>query len=211
MKPDKKGGEIMKRREMLTMLGMVGAPGALTPLCSQEKKEEGFVPLFNGKDLTGFIPFLPGGDPAKTWQVRDRMIICSGRPNGYLRTEREFGNFILRFEYRMMEPGNSGVFLMVLPDRIWPRGIEFQLLFTEVGRIFGVAGGKVDATPVLQRPSSLREWNTYEIIHYNGFVATCINGHVVAVGANAEPRRGYIIFQSEGAEIHWRNIRIREL
>ena len=202
----------MKRREVLASLGALGLPSAFALALAQEKKEEeGFVPLFNGKDLTGFIPFLPGGDPAKTWQVRDGMIVCSGRPNGYLRTEREFGNFVLRFEYRMMEPGNSGVFLMVLPDRIWPKGIEFQLLFTEVGRIFGVAGGKVDATPVLQRPSKLREWNTYEIIHYNGFVATCINGHVVAIGANSEPRKGYIIFQSEGAEIHFRNIRIREL
>ncbi|MFN4180137.1 MAG: DUF1080 domain-containing protein [Armatimonadota bacterium] len=205
----------MKRREVLSVLSAAGLSSAIVSVLAQDsqekKREEGFVPLFNGKDLTGFIPFLPGGDPAKTWQVRDGMIVCSGRPAGYLRTEKEFGNFILRFEYRMMEPGNSGVFLMVLPDQIWPKGIEFQLLFTEVGRIFGVAGGKVDATPVLQRPSRLKEWNTYEIIHYNGFVATCINGHVVAIGANAEPRKGHLIFQSEGAEIHWRNIRVREL
>jgi hypothetical protein len=139
------------------------------------------------------------------------MIVCSGRPFGYLRTEREFGNFILRFEYRMVAPGNSGVFLMELPDRIWPKGIEFQLLHTEVGRIFGVAGGKVNATPVLQKPAKVGEWNTYEIIHYNGFVATCLNGHIVAVGCDAEPRKGHLLFQSEGVEIHWRNIRIREL
>ncbi|MCX7968426.1 MAG: DUF1080 domain-containing protein [Armatimonadetes bacterium] len=202
----------MKRREMLSVLSAAGLSSAIALALAQEKKEEeGFVPLFNGKDLTGFVPFLPGGDPAKTWQVRDGIIVCSGRPAGYIRTEKEFSNFILRFEYRMMEPGNSGVFLMVLPDQIWPRGIEFQLLFTEVGRIFGVAGGKVDATPVLQRPTRLKEWNTYEIVHYNGFVATCLNGRIVAIGANAEPRKGHIIFQSEGAEIHFRNIRIREL
>ncbi|MFA4030024.1 MAG: hypothetical protein GDYSWBUE_001412 [Candidatus Fervidibacterota bacterium] len=200
----------MNRRELLTALAFVGA-GALVDIAFSQVAEEGFTPLFNGKDLSGFIPFLPGGDPQKTWRVEDGIIICTGRPNGYLRTEREFGNFILRFEYRMMEPGNSGVFLMVLPDKIWPQGIEFQLLHTEVGRIFGVSGGKVDATPVLQRPAKLREWNSYHIINYNGFVATCVNGHVIAIGANAEPRKGYLIFQSEGAEIHWRNIRIREL
>ncbi|MER3501998.1 MAG: hypothetical protein IMHGJWDQ_000273 [Candidatus Fervidibacter sp.] len=203
----------MRRRDVLTNLGLTSVAGLATWAFAQSEpeKEEGFVPLFNGKDLTGFVPFLPGGDPAKTWRVENGVLICTGRPNGYLRTEREFGNFILRFEYRMMEPGNSGVFLMNLPDRIWPYGIEFQLLYTEVGRIFGVAGAKVDATPVLQRPSRLREWNTYEIVHYNGFVATCLNGHVVAVGANAEPRKGHLIFQSEGAEIHFRNIRVREL
>ncbi len=203
----------MRRRDVLTTLGLTSVAGLATWAFAQSEpeKEEGFVPLFNGKDLTGFVPFLPGGDPAKTWRVENGVLICTGRPNGYLRTEREFGNFILRFEYRMMEPGNSGVFLMNLPDRIWPYGIEFQLLYTEVGRIFGVAGAKVNATPVLQRPSRLREWNTYEIVHYNGFVATCLNGHVVAVGANAEPRKGHLIFQSEGAEIHFRNIRLREL
>jgi len=203
----------MRRRDVLTNLGLTSVAGLATWAFAQSEpeKEEGFVPLFNGKDLAGFVPFLPGGDPAKTWRVENGVLICTGRPNGYLRTEREFGNFILRFEYRMMEPGNSGVFLMNLPDRIWPYGIEFQLLYTEVGRIFGVAGAKVDATPVLQRPSRLREWNTYEIVHYNGFVATCLNGHVVAVGANAEPRKGHLIFQSEGAEIHFRNIRVREL
>jgi len=209
----------MKRREVLSVLSAAGWSGALALALAQEGKagegEEGFVPLFNGKDLSGFVPFLDpraqGADPAKVWQVRDGMIVCAGRPFGYLRTEREFGNFILRFEYRMVAPGNSGVFLMELPDRIWPKGIEFQLLHTEVGRIFGVAGGKVNATPVLQKPAKVGEWNTYEIIHYNGFVATCLNGHIVAVGCDAEPRKGHLLFQSEGVEIHWRNIRIRDL
>lgn len=206
----------MTRREALAVMGLTGMAGLSAWAFAQEAKdEEGFVPLFNGKDLTGFVPFLDpratGAEPAKTWQVKDGMIVCSGNPNGYLRTEKEFGNFILRFEYRMMGAGNSGVFLMVLPDQIWPRGIEFQLLHTEVGRIFGVSGGKVNATPVLQKPAKLKEWNTYEIVHYDGFVATCLNGHIVTVGANAEPRKGHLIFQSEGMEIHWRNIRIREL
>lgn len=202
----------MRRRAVLQVLGGMGLAGVAATLAQKVGEgEEGFVPLFNGKDLSGFVPYVQGVDPAKVWQVRDGMIVCAGHPHGYLRTEREFGNFILRFEYRMMAPGNSGVFLMELPDRIWPRGIEFQLLHTEVGRIFGVAGGKVNATPVLQRPTKVGEWNTYEIIHYNGFVATCLNGRIVAVGCEADPRKGHLIFQSEGVEIHWRNLRIREL
>ncbi len=206
----------MTRREALAAMGAVSVTGLSAWAFKQETKDgEGFASLFNGKDLTGFVPFLDpqatGADPAKTWKVKDGVIVCSGNPNGYLRTEREFSNFILRFEYRMMGEGNSGVFLMVLPDQIWPKGVEFQLLHTEVGRIFGVAGGKVDATPVLQKPTKLKEWNTYEIVHHNGFVATCLNGHIVAVGANADPPKGHLIFQSEGMEIHWRNIRVREL
>ncbi|MGQ9728558.1 MAG: 3-keto-disaccharide hydrolase, partial [Candidatus Fervidibacter sp.] len=126
----------MTRREAISVLGLSSVGGLAAWALAQGEKEEGFVPIFNGKDLTGFVPFLPSGDPAKTWQVRDGTIVCSGRPHGYLRTEKEFGNFILRFEYRMMEPGNSGVFLMTLPGTIWPDGVEFQLLFSEVGRRF---------------------------------------------------------------------------
>ncbi|MCS7224881.1 MAG: DUF1080 domain-containing protein [Armatimonadetes bacterium] len=205
----------MDRRSLLA-LGLTGLWMSKGELFAAESQEEGFVPIFNGKDLSGLVPFLDpnarDADPAKTFTVRNGVLVISGHPNGYIRTEKEFGDFILRFEYQMMAEGNSGVFLMVPPDQIWPRGVEFQLWFKEVGRIFGVAGGRVDGGAVLQRPAKpIGQWNTYEIINWNGFVATVINGHLVAVGANAEPRKGHLIFQSEGVEIRFRNIRIRPL
>ncbi len=204
----------MDRRDFL----VTGITGWVIPheLISGETDDAGFVSLFNARDLTGWVPFLDpnvkGADPAKTFRVGNGVLVISGHPNGYLRTEREFADFILRFEYRMLTEGNSGVFLMVPPDQIWPKGVEFQLWFKEVGRIFGVAGGRVDGGAVLQRPAKpIGQWNTYEIVNWSGHVATVVNGHLVAIGSNAEPRKGHLIFQSEGVEIHFRNIRIRTL
>ena len=73
-----------------------------------EQAEEGFRPLFNGKDLSGWVPV---NTAPSTWTVRDGMIICSGRPTGELRTDRMYHNFILELEWRHMRPrGNAGVF-----------------------------------------------------------------------------------------------------
>lgn len=101
----------MKRREILASLGALGLPSAFALALAQEKKEEeGFVPLFNGKDLASFIPFPSGRRPSKDMASPRRHDCLLRRPHGYLRTEREFSNFILRFEYRMMEPETAACF-----------------------------------------------------------------------------------------------------
>ena len=58
--------------------------------------DEGFKPLFNGKDLTGWhnVNCAPG-----TFYVKDNMIITTGKPTGYLRTDKQYENFILEFEW----------------------------------------------------------------------------------------------------------------
>jgi hypothetical protein len=58
--------------------------------------DDGFKPLFNGKDLTGWhnVNCAPG-----TFYVKDNMIITTGKPTGYLRTDKQYENFILEFEW----------------------------------------------------------------------------------------------------------------
>src|SRR5438128_2318311 len=57
---------------------------------------DGFKPLFNGKDLTGWhnVNCAPG-----TFYVKDGMIITTGKPTGYLRTDKQYENFFLEFEW----------------------------------------------------------------------------------------------------------------
>ena len=213
----------MNRREALAaVLGVAGVATWQTASVARDHyepdhagREEGFVDIFNGQNWDGLERFLdPKADDAdkdETWKIDNRTIICSGYPNGYLRTKREYKNFILRFEYRTPAAGNSGVFLMKTPDKIWPRGVEVQLWSREVGTVFGVGGGTVDGGTVLQSPARIGEWNRFEIVHHQGFVASVINGHLVAVGTNPEPDQGHLMWQSEGAEIHFRYMRVREL
>ena len=78
--------------------GAAGAPRTDLPA---------FRDLFNGKDLAGWVVTPAGAE--KTWSVRDGVIVCSGHPNGILRTDRHYENFVLQMDWMHMEPGgNSG-------------------------------------------------------------------------------------------------------
>jgi hypothetical protein len=90
----------------------------------------GFKALFNGKDLSGWVPVNVAPD---TFTARDGMIIISGVPTGYMRTAQMHENFIFECDWRHMKSGgNSGVFIW--GDGIpamgtgYTRGIEVQVL-----------------------------------------------------------------------------------
>ena len=71
--------------------------------------EEGWVDLFNGKDLSGWVNV--NGAP-ETWTAHDGIISCTGKPIGALRTEKPYENFELELEWRHLKPaGNAGVFI----------------------------------------------------------------------------------------------------
>ncbi len=92
--------------------------------------DDGFVPMFNGKDLAGWVPV---NIAPETFSVRDGMIVTTGQPIGVLRTAKMYENFIAEFEWRHMQPGgNSGFFIWADPlpavGGPFPRGIEIQIL-----------------------------------------------------------------------------------
>src|SRR5438046_9193253 len=68
--------------------------------------DNGFVPLFNGRDLNGWVN---ANCAPETWSVREGMIPCTGRPTGAMRTTRQYENFIMEVEWRhLTSGGNSG-------------------------------------------------------------------------------------------------------
>ena len=86
--------------------------------------------LFNGKDFTGWVNVNTAKD---TWSYENGMLLCSGRPTGVLRSERQYENFVLHVEWMHMEPGgNSGMFLWSgskpAPGSPFPPGVEVQML-----------------------------------------------------------------------------------
>src|SRR5215472_14704058 len=73
-----------------------------------------FRDLFNGKDLTGWVNVNTAPD---TWSVEKGMLVCSGKPIGVMRSERQYENFVLHVEWMHTEPGgNSGMFLWSGPS-----------------------------------------------------------------------------------------------
>ena len=194
------------------------------------------LPLFNGQDLTGWVPVNVA---PKTFTARDGMIISTGKPTGVIRTDRMYENCIVELEWRHMKPGgNAGLFLWGdgVPSVGIPftRGIEVQILdnaydakgknerFTTHGDIFPIHGAKMTPVgkvavsgarsfPLEELSKSSPEWNHYKVIANNGEIRLSVNGKEVTVGKNCWPRKGYIFLESEGSECHFRNLRIQEL
>ncbi len=197
-----------------------------------------FRDLFNGKDLSGWVNVNTAPD---TWKVKDGILICSGHPIGVMRSEKQYENFILHIEWKHLEPGgNSGVFLWSAArpgekNRL-PDGLEVQMLELEYpemhkkdgvplslgyvhGDLFGVGGVKViPDNPRGPRSSSLENralgrgnWNTYDVVAIDGVVKLAVNGKFVNGISKSTQKKGYLCLESEGAEIHFRNIKIMEL
>jgi hypothetical protein len=202
-------------------------------------EEAGFVSLFNGKDLTGWVDV---NTSAETWVVKDGLLVCKGLPIGVMRSEKQYENFVLHIEWRHMEAGgNSGVFIWsegtTPKERPLPKGMEVQMLELEwpflnrekdgsprplgyvSGELFGANGLEALAdNPRGKRSMSWEmrckgkgEWNTYDVVAVDGVVKLAINGKFVNGMREATVRKGYLCLESEGAEIHFRNIRILEL
>ncbi len=199
-------------------------------------EDEKLAPLFNGKDLTGWVPvnIAPG-----TFSVKDGMLVTTGRPVGVLRTEKMVENFVLELEWRhMTSGGNSGVFVwgdgFPAAGTSYPRGIEVQVLdngynaqgknhwFSTHGDIFPVNGAKLTVAgrispdgnrsfPTEERSKSSPEWNHYRLVANNGDLSLSVNGKETTIAKAASPRKGYLMLESEGAECHYRNIRFKEL
>jgi hypothetical protein len=198
--------------------------------------DEGFAPLFNGKDLAGWVPCNVAPE---SFTVRDGLLVTTGLPIGTLRTEKMFENFVIDFEWRHLKAGgNSGLFVWAdgLPavGSAYARGIEVQVLdpgfnvkgknewYTTHGDLFPVNGAKLTLAgrvspngarsfPMEERTKPSPEWNRYRLVANNGDLSLSVNGKEVTVARAASPRKGYLMLEAEGSECHFRNIRIKEL
>jgi len=183
----------------------------------------GFTPLFNGRDLTGFKTFLDpkagDADPAKTWTVEDGTIRCSGKPTGYFYTEASYSNYVLRYDWRYPAgsppSSNSGCLVHIQPPhQLWPQSVEPQGRYMDHGKLFFIKvrpiEQKFDDEALQRARKPMGEWNTTEITcDSNGMVSVKVNGTPVSSG-KSELTQGPIGWQSEGAEIHFRNILIKK-
>ena len=182
----------------------------------------GWVSLTPKKDVTEF--WIIEGTPPESWWVKDGVIYCAGKPNGFLRSKRVYRDYIFRAEWRFEKEGwtaappdypNAGFFINAGEIKnTWPISHEVQGHFGEAGSLFGVRGGKITGAkrgPFVKNRPALGEWDRYEITQRDGRVTVVLNGELVNEGSNAEPAQGNICLQSEGWPVQYRNILIKEL
>jgi hypothetical protein len=200
---------------ILVSIALAGPAAAADPI--EPTKE---IALFNGKDLSGWTFCLRGdGDPAQTFKVEDGIIKCTGKPPGYMRTEKAYKNYKLTVEWRFLKKGNSGVLVhMSPPDQVWPKSIECQGMFQNQGDFWviggtdfkehkGVKGRRVPKNgPHNEKP--LGEWNTYEIVCKGDSVLPYVNGKLMNTATECTVDSGMICIQSEGAEWECRKVTV---
>ena len=202
---------------MLLLAGVAGA---------QEPDPEGFVSLFNGKDLTGWIGAIRGYD------VENGVLYCKPEIGGKLLTAKEYDNFILRFEFLVRENGNNGLGIRcpVEGDAAY-NGMELQILddsgsqYTKLqpyqyhGSIYGVVPCKRGAQ------KKVGEWNFQEVRAIGSRITVILNGEVITdadlkdITETMDHRphpglhnaKGHIGWLGHGHRVDWRNIRIKEV
>ena len=187
------------------------------------------LPLFNGKDLSGWKVIPEGADSQNTWSVKDGILYCTGKPNGYIRTEKEYSNYHLHVEWRWPEkPTNSGVFIHADgADIVWPELIECQLMAGNAGDFVLINGtgmtvdGQDRKDPnrqyvIIPKKQSSSEkpagqWNSYDIYCQGDTIKCLVNDVLQNEGTAVTPSSGYICLQGEGGPIEFRNIYIDDL
>ncbi len=204
-------------------------------------EEVGIDALAPGKKVkTEKVKWFQVNTEDTTWKIAGDELICSGHPIGVIRSEKKYENFILHIEWKHMEAGgNSGTFVWSNAEpgqNRLPDGVEVQMLELDWvnlntrngekppvayvhGELFGVGGVKiVPDNPRGERSKSIEnrclgkgEWNVYEVVSVDGAVKLAVNGKFVNGISKSSQKSGYICLESEGAEIHFRNIRIIEL
>jgi len=114
--------------------------------------------------------------------------------------------------------GNSGCLIHIGQENalgVWPRSVEVQGLHRQMGLILPIPRSlkcqrTLDSEARTKALKPVGQFNAMEIEVNGGNMVIKLNGTVVSTVSDCELTEGPIGFQSEGAETHWKNIRIRE-
>ena len=142
------------RSALLASCGLALLAAATVLRAAEATTPTAKVELFNGKDTVGWFAF-PEATAKETWSVKDGLLVCTGKPNGFLRTEKAYKQYRFTAEWRFTKPGNTGVIVhMTAPDAIWPKSIECQGMHDRQGDFYFWNGATVkDGTELKDKKS----------------------------------------------------------
>ena len=235
----------MTRRFPLLPVLLAAAIAPAAVALQQPPAEAGFTTLFNGKDLTGWVygKRANGAEnkSGKGYQIENGVLFSTKEDGGNLYTEKEYSDFVLRFDVKLTENANNGIGIRapLVGDAAYA-GIEIQVLddggsqyttlkpFQYHGSIYGMVAPKRGA----QKP--VGEWNTEEITADGRHITVKLNGTTIVDASLDDIKddemlkahrdltkpegsrgiantRGHIGFLGHGARVEFRTIRIKEL
>ncbi len=220
-------------RRLIALSSAVVLSLALAPALVAQQAEAGFTALFDGKTLNGWQVVRPRGDG---YGVKDGMIYCAKGGGGNLLTDKEYSNFVLRFEFKMPAEGSNNGLGIRAPregDAAY-QGIELQII-DEAAALAGKWGklkdtqyhGSVyDVMPAKRgamKPAG--EWNAQEVTVNGRQITVVLNGQTILdadLSTVTDPEvlkkhpgllrtSGHIGFLGHNDYIEFRNIRVKEL
>lgn len=225
---------------MCLLIGAVGTPALVAQTVPMRFGKE-CISDTRGPAKEKAVNWINVNTDPDTWRKEKEMLICSGKPIGVMRSEKIYENFILEVEWKHLEAGgNSGVFVWcdanpAAQNRL-PAGVEVQMLELDWvninakdgvqqpiayvhGELFGAGGvTTLPDNPRGERSKSTEnrckgkgEWNSYKVVCVDGTVKLSVNGKFVNGISKSSVKKGYLCLESEGAEIHFRNLKITEL
>lgn len=185
-------------------------------------------------EIAGWKSYHPesAAKTGEVWQLQSTgVLVCKGQPLGYLYTEKDYTNFVLKLQWRWPpggKAGNGGVLLrMTGSHRVWPKSLEAQLNAGQAGDFWGLAGyplsGPAERMKLLDHPKFGKltnlaktaasekpagQWNDYEIAVDGGQVTLKVNGQVVNRTTDCEVVPGKILLTAEGDEYHFRDLQL---
>ncbi|MEO6314534.1 MAG: DUF1080 domain-containing protein [Chitinophagaceae bacterium] len=199
-----------------------------------------FATIFNGKNLDGWHTFIQGKgvntDPENNFRIEEGALHVIGKDLGYAITEIPYHNYHFKTEFKWGQKKwpprenakrDAGICYNIPvnePDSIWPVSIECQVQEGDVGDFWLLGFSTINVAGKINIPSSHTqvvknrdgekpngEWNTVEVISYNGHCIHIVNGVVVNYGKEASVQDGRILLQSEYSEVWYRNLKLRKL
>jgi len=231
----------MTRRSGLTLAAIILFMGATTP----RAQDEGFTPLFNGKDLSGWVYGRRGDGTenrtGKGYQVENGVLVTTKEDGGNLFTEKQYADFVLRFDFKLTENANNGIGIRapLVGDAAYV-GMEIQVLDDSgseyrnlrPAQYHGSIYQMFPATRGHQKP--VGEWNVEEITVQGRKIVVKLNGTTITEGnlndvkdeallathrdlSKPEGSRGianttgHIGLLGHGTRVEFRNIRVKPL
>jgi hypothetical protein len=176
-------------------------PNTLTP----EEIAEGWLLLFDGQTLFGWKP-----NSQADWKAADGAISVSGSEKGLLLTTSQFGNYVLKVDFRCPQETNSGVFCRTAATPTDPAADCYEVNIAPAGTPFptGSIAGRKKAAP--QHAGA--DWRTFEITADGGRIAVKLGGRNVCDYTDPRPLgRGHIGLQLNAGKVEFRNVKLKPL
>ena len=136
----------------------------------EEETKTKSIPLFNGKDLSGWHVDVPKMDDNDTVEspfiVRDGLLVSLGTPGGHLITDSSYQNYRINFQYRFAgEPGNCGVLVHASTPRalyeMFPKSLEVQMMHENAGDFWCIVED-ITVPNMVERRGPKEEWGITE-------------------------------------------------